>query len=344
LNANEVFPMKCKKFSRSANLPAAVFIAILVLADTSLASQWKEGQLHAFGSSGDDGLAPYGRVISDAAGNLYGTTAFGGASGAGIVFELVKPVAPAAWTENILYTFTGGSDGSQPYSGLIFDAAGNLYGTTYQGGTSNAGTVYELMPPALQGGAWTETVLYSFAGGADGLGPQSDLNFDLAGNLYGTTSSGGSPGNGIVFELMPPAQQGGAWTETVLHRLLEGEGTSPRAAVIFSKSGALYGTLANHGGHYRAGAVFRLQPPATKGGEWTEKTLYRFTGGADGYGPLCRLLMFRGSLYGTTVAGGASDNGVIFQLSPPASHQFFWTETVLHSFTAETTDALAGQA
>ncbi len=320
--------MKDRKFSRCTT-PFAISIAVLVLAGSISASEWKGTVLHAFRGT-SDGLAPYGRVIADAAGNLYGTTAFGGASGAGIVFELTNPGAPTGWTENVLYTFTGGSDGSQPYGGLIFDAAGNLYGTTYRGGTADAGTVYQLTPG--QGGAWTETVLYSFAGGADGLGPQCDLNFDPAGNLYGTTNNGGAPGNGIVFELTPPAQQGGAWTEVVLHRFLTKEGSSPRAAVIFDKSGSLYGTLANNGGH-NAGAVFRLQPPATKGGAWTEKTLYRFTGGADGYGPLCRLVLFRGSLYGTTVGGGASGNGVIFQVAPPASHHFVWTETVLHSFT-----------
>jgi uncharacterized repeat protein (TIGR03803 family) len=321
--------MKCKKFSHQATLPIGIFVAILMLTGSISASEWSAIVLHAFRGT-SDGLAPYGRVIADAAGNLYGTTAFGGASGAGIVFELAKPAAPAAWTENALYTFTGGSDGSQPWGGLIFDAAGNLYGTTYRGGTSNAGTVYQLTPG--QGGTWTETVLYSFAGGADGLGPQSDLNFDPTGNLYGTTSNGGAPGNGIVFELTPPAQQGGAWTETVLHRFLTQEGSSPRAAVILDKSGALYGTLANNGGH-SSGAIFRLQPPATKGGAWTEKTLYRFTGGADGYGPLCRLVLFKGSLYGATVGGGATGFGVIFQLTPPASHHFIWTETVLHSFT-----------
>jgi uncharacterized repeat protein (TIGR03803 family) len=187
---------------------------MLILAGTIVASEAKEAVLHNFGT-GTDGAAAYGRVISDSAGNLYGTTAFGGMSGSGVVFELTNPEAPGGWNEAVLYTFSGGSDGSQPYGGLIFDSAGNLYGTTFQGGASNAGTVYELTPG--KGSAWTETVLYSFASGTDGLGPQSDLNFDQAGNLYGTTANGGSPGNGIVFQLTPG--QGGAWTETVLHAL-----------------------------------------------------------------------------------------------------------------------------
>jgi uncharacterized repeat protein (TIGR03803 family) len=286
LNTYEVTPMKSKTFFHFATALVAIFIVILTLAGASSASEPKETVLHEFGS-GTDGAAAYGRVISDAAGSLYGTTALGGTSGAGIVFELTKPKAPAVWTETILYNFTGGSDGSQPYGGLIFDAAGNLYGTTFQGGASGAGTVYQLTPG--QGGTWTETVLYSFAGDADGMGPQSDLNFDQAGNLFGTTTGGGSPGNGIVFELM--AGQGGSWTETVLHRFMTSEGTSPRAAVIFDSKGSLYGTLAN-GGAAGAGAVFRLK--ATNGGAWAEETLYTFTGGNDGLGPLCRLILSRG--------------------------------------------------
>jgi uncharacterized repeat protein (TIGR03803 family) len=321
---SEVIPMTREKLYPSITPPLAIFIAMLILAGTVVASEPKEAVLHHFGT-GTDGAAAYGRVISDAAGNLYGTTAFGGTSGAGIVFELTNPEAPGAWTESILYNFSGGSDGSQPYGGLIFDSAGNLYGTTFQGGASNAGTVYELTPG--KGGAWTETVLYSFAGGADGSGPQSDLNFDQAGNLFGTTTGGGSPGNGIVFQLTPG--QGGSWTETVLHRFMTNEGTSPRAAVIFDRKGSLYGTLANDG-VFGAGAVFRLKP--TNGGAWTEETLYTFTGGTDGFGPLCRLILLRGKLYGTTVIGGGSGVGTVFELSPPANHHGAWTLNVLHTF------------
>jgi uncharacterized repeat protein (TIGR03803 family) len=140
----------------------------------------KEAVLHHFGT-GTDGAAAYGRVISDAAGNLYGTTAFGGTSGVGIIFELTNPEAPAGWTETVLHNFGGGSDGSQPYGGLIFDSAGNLYGTTFQGDASNAGTVYELTPG--KGGAWTEETLYTFTGGTDGLGPLCRLIL-LRGKLY----------------------------------------------------------------------------------------------------------------------------------------------------------------
>ena len=318
----EVIPTKDKKFSRYTT-PFAISVVILMLAGTLAASGPKETVLHQFGT-GTDGAAAYGRVISGASGNLYGTTAFGGTDGAGIVFELTNPEGPGGWTETVLYSFSGGSDGSQPWGGLIFDAVGNLYGTTFEGGASNAGTVYELTPGT--GGAWTETVVYSFAGGTDGSGPQSDLNFE-AGNLFGTTTGGGSPGTGIVFELMPG--KNGVWTETVLHRFMSSEGISPRAAVVFDRDGSLYGTLAN-GGTSGAGAVFRLKP--TNGGASNEDTIYAFTGGNDGSDPLCRLVLFHGNLYGTTVIGGASGVGTVFELRRPGNHHGPWTLNVLHTF------------
>lgn len=124
--------MKSEKMPHPLTLPLAIFIAVLIFTSNSLA----ETVLHAFRSGGGDGLAPYGRLISDAEGNLYGTTELGGTSGAGVVFELTKSQGPGAWTETILYNFTGGSDGSRPWGGVIFDSAGNLYGTTFLGGTS----------------------------------------------------------------------------------------------------------------------------------------------------------------------------------------------------------------
>jgi uncharacterized repeat protein (TIGR03803 family) len=196
------------------------------------------------------------------------------------------------------------------------------------GGASNSGTVFQLTP---SGGSWTETVLYSFASGTDGLGPQGDLTFDKVGNLYGTTNNGGSPGNGIVFQLAPPATPGGPWTETILHSFVVSEATSPRAAVIIDRNGVLYGTLANDG-TFGAGGVFQLKPPATKGGAWTEETIYTFTGGVDGAGPLCRLILHHGKLYGTTVIGGGSGVGTVFELSPPAHHHGAWRETTIHTF------------
>src|SRR5207253_10712690 len=120
-----------------------------------------------------------------------------------------------------------------PYAGLIFDKSGDLYGTTLEGGTNGSGTVFELLPPATKGAAWTETVLHSFAGGSDGAFTFAGLIFDKSGDLYGVTSGGGANGSGTVFELTPPAVAGGTWTESVLHNFTGSDGTRPAAGLIF---------------------------------------------------------------------------------------------------------------
>jgi uncharacterized repeat protein (TIGR03803 family) len=151
-------------------------------------------------------------------------------------------------SEKVLYSFSGGSDGANPVGALVADKAGNLYGTTSQGGSSNCtagcGIVFELTPPATRGGVWSETVLCRFTGGSDGAAPESNLTFDAAGNLYGTTASGGGASHaGTVFELAPPSTQGGAWTETVLYSFAGGsDGKSPVAGLVFDAAGNLYGT------------------------------------------------------------------------------------------------------
>ena len=174
---------------------------------------WTEKVLHNFGN-GTDGAYPEAGLIFDAAGNLYGTTAYGGPHGYGTVFEMT-PNGSGGWTEKVLHYFGNGSDGLSPYSGLIFDAVGNLYGMTMGGGSSDNGTVFELTPS--EGGNWTEKVLHNFGGynGPNGCFPSSGLIFDAAGNLYGTTTQGGDHGVGIVFEMTPKV--GGGWTEKTLH-------------------------------------------------------------------------------------------------------------------------------
>src|SRR6516165_1947158 len=151
-----------------------------------------EGVLYSFTGTGGDGADPLAGLVRDAAGNLYGTTASGGASGLGAVFKV-----SAGGAESVLHSFTGGSDGEYPYASVIRDAAGNLYGTTYGGGASGWGTVFEIDPTGK------ETVLYSFAGAADGASPEGGLVQDAAGHLYGTTKYGGAFGAGTVFELSP---------------------------------------------------------------------------------------------------------------------------------------------
>jgi len=294
--------------------------------------------LHRFHLS--DGAYPVGALVADVQQNLYGVTNVGGngdcttypllRSGCGTVFELTRS-AGGEWSETVLYQFQGGSDGAFPAAGLLFDQAGNLYGTTSGGGLSQAccGTVYELTHPAQPGAPWSETILYRFTAYTDGAEPRGRLIFDQAGNLYGTAYAGGQSFDccGTVFELTPPVN-GGNWTETTLHifRISSGDdGEGPTGGVTFDESGALYGTTL-YGGDHGLGTVFRLRPPRAPGDPWTE-TFYSFQGGpADGYSPNGDLIWVRGSLVGTSAGGGTYYDGTVFQISPRMR------ESVLYSF------------
>jgi len=303
--------------------------------------------LHMF--AGTDGQNPASNLIQDKAGNLYGTTEYGGAGGYyGTVFQLSPPTRPGGpWTDTTLYAFTNTGDGARPTSGLLFDKAGNLYGTTSDSAAGGYGEVFKLAPPATKGGAWTETVLYSFKGStSDGAYPHSGLVSDPSGNLFGTTESS-------VFEVSPPASKGGQWTFTQLHafQCCTSDGWTSYAPLVRDSQGNLYGTTES-GGFYGTqycfyggcGIVFELIPPATKGGTWTEQVLYQFKGNMSGYtdgqNPFGGLVRDQaGNLYGNTYGGGTLGGGVVFQLSPPAVSGGAWAETVLHNFTfSATTD------
>jgi uncharacterized repeat protein (TIGR03803 family) len=341
--------MTCKSFlfvrgGLLAVLAAMLFAAPLVAAASS------EVVIYSFPRTARPivtGCNPQGTLVADSAGNLYGTTPKCGAFESGIVFELVRPVPPSTeWTETVLYSFTGGSDGQYPYAGLTFDAAGNLYGTTNEGGTSGLGTVFELTPPTAGGGQWTESVLYSFLGGpADGASPKSDgVAFDHSGNLYGVTTAGGIPYTytgsggyfcalnyptnacGVVYKLAPPATPGAPWTETVLHYFNGPQGWYPIGSPIFDARGNLYGEAAN-GGRHNIGNVYRLTPPAAGESAWGFKTLYLFgTATTDSGNPGGSLTLHGdGVLYGTTCCN-------VFQLVPPAVTGGAWIENILHNF------------
>jgi uncharacterized repeat protein (TIGR03803 family) len=231
----------------------AIF-ALAVFVTGSAASQ--EKVLHSFGN-GTDGLYPYAGLIFDAAGNLYSTTEYGGIHGQGAVFEL-SPREGGGWTETVLHSFGQGTDGSYPDRGLVFDAAGNLYGTTIGGGIHYNGSVVELSP--RQRGGWTEQVLHSFnANGTDGYYLYGGLIIDTAGNVYGTTNDGGTLGYGTVFELTPG--WGGDWSERVLHSFgrNDSDGSLPYDGLIIDTAGNLYGTT-NDGGIYSGGTVFEITP------------------------------------------------------------------------------------
>jgi uncharacterized repeat protein (TIGR03803 family) len=328
----------------SIGLTAVALVALTVLGTVTPATAQKEFVLHNFNNTGD-GYRPASGLISDNSGNLYGTTSDGGTYDGGTVFEMM-PRTGGGWMEKILHNFNeaGNKDGYDPLGGVIFDASGNLYGTTNYGGAKNSGTVFELIPAA--GGHWDEKILYSFSDkGTGGNNPGSGLVLDSSGDLYGTTVGGGSgtgcgnAGCGIVFELTP--QAGEAWAETALHSFSKNgtDGLYPLAGLIFDAAGNLYGTT-YQGGSYGTGTVFELTP--TAGGIWTETILNNFeSGGTDGYESLAALTLAAGNIYGTTFSGGTGcasygGCGTVFELTPTAGGS--WAETVLHYFAGGPSD------
>ena len=294
-----------------------------------------------FSFDNTDGNQPLSSLIFDAAGNLYGTTALGGDFGYGSVFELT-PGPGGTWTETVLHSFNNdGSDGYSPKGNLTFDSAGNLYGTTDQGGPNGQygyGTVFELTPGP--GGTWTETLLHSFNNnGKDGINPYAGVIFDAMGNLYGTTLGGGSRSGGTVFKLTPSKK---GWVEKVLHSFNGSTGGYPYASLVFDASGSLYGTTYGGGiGKMPYGTVFKLS--LGNKGQWTEKVLHKFSGKDGGYPEGTLVLDASGSLYGTTNGGGVTGRtcayygcGTAFELT--LGNRGKWVETVLHTFNDDGTD------
>jgi uncharacterized repeat protein (TIGR03803 family) len=314
-----------------------------------LKGPWAASALTNFPGLGD-GLYPQAGFVADGAGHLYGTTSSGGSSGGGSVFEM--SLNANGWTERVIHSFpqpySKSVDGSGPFGSLIFDAQGNLYGTTESGGNTGCfcGVVFKLSSSA--NGIWQETVLYSFLGGGnDGAFPASTLTFDGGGNLYGTTMGGGvsrcqyNGGCGTVFKLSPIS--GGPWQETLLYRFRPYDGYNPAGQVVFDAAGNLYGATVYGGSFtgncslYGCGTIFELIPTAS--GPWTEKFLHLFQAGTDGALPSAVIFGPDGNLYGTTYVGGSTAStsycptvgcGTVFQLSPTSSGG--WGKKVLHSF------------
>lgn len=290
---------------------------------------WQKTTLYQFqgivGTRVRDGLFPSGSLVLDSAGNLYGTTLYGGANvagyGGGTVFEL-SPNG-TGWSEKILVSFqngeVGSSGGAFPEGGVIFDSAGNLYGTTEGGGSFNracipqgCGTVFKLSPK--RGGVWGVTPIHTFVGG-DGAFPKSALTFDSAGNLFGT-ASWGQKLDGVVFKLEPSST---GWKETVIHTFGGSDGLLPSGALVVDSGGNVYGTT-SLGGKACAGKlsgcgeIFELSP--SPAGSWSEKVLYRFTGGADGASPFGPLTFDDlGDIYGVAPQGGTFGFGTIFEIT-----------------------------
>ena len=322
---------------------------------------WSESIIHSFQCTGD-GAAPSAGVVLANDGSLYGATYYGGLAGCsdnlgcGVVFRLTPPAVPGGtWTQHILYRFTGGADGANPEGGIAIGAGGAIYGTTIAGGSGTnplcgsvpggCGTVFELTPPAAAGADWTETVLHSFAGGADGSQPKGGAPLIVAGGaIYGTTQIGGGAGCygfgcGTVFELTPPASPGAAWTETLPHIFNGGfDGVSPIGTLALGSNGVLYGTTILGGGGScpeisleGCGAVFSLAA--------SETIIYSSAGGTNGAYPFAGLVVGGGALYGADAFGGPANAscpntacGTLFELTPPAAPGGTWTAESLHRF------------
>jgi uncharacterized protein YceK len=319
---------------------------------------WGYTRLYAFKGS-KDGYNPQGGLIAGPSGSLIGTTAAGGNSGCqssftnldgttgcGTVFALVPPAkSGGAWTKTVLHTFTGSADGGIPLAALLADSSGSgvLYGTASTGGSAtcgfganNCGVVFSLTPPAAGKTAWTEKVLYSFGGGADGLAPLGALT--MKGRvLYGTAMSGGYGcdiyGCGTVFSLTPPAKGSTAWAFKALYAFKGGaDGGVPQAGLYVSSSGALYGTTFQFGdtgvdcGRFiGCGTVFKISPPAKGSTMWREAVLYKFTGAANGGQSSAALAFDAGVLFGTVALGGEAAcpsgiaptcGGAVFKITP----------------------------
>jgi uncharacterized repeat protein (TIGR03803 family) len=344
--------MRSRRLSLGSIAVMAIFAVNLLTTGTRAAAQ-TETVLYNFSCCPGTANQPFAGLVSDTAGNLYGTTFQGGASGHGAIFEL-SPVAGGGWTEAVIYSF-GEKQGQVEYgpqSGLTLDAAGNLYGTRSTGGASNFGMVFELSPSG--GGTWTLKALHSFTG-KDGDYPESNVIFDGAGDLYGTTHFGGAYGYGAVFELSPT--QGGGWAEKVLHSFHRNghDGMSPDGGLVFDSAGNLYGTTRLGGTNFGkacglgCGTVFELSP--VTGGGWTETVIHSFadngTDGAIAYGGL--IIDGAGNLYGATNAGGTgtckantlTGCGTVFEFSPATGGG--WTETILYNFINDGTDGIYPQ-
>ena len=317
----------------AAMILVSMAVAVLFAFGAASAQAQTLTVLHNF-TGGSDGALPAAGLTFDQQGRMYGTASGGGSEGNGVVYRLARE--GEGWVLSPIYSFRvfGSHDGLIPYSRVLFGPDGLLYGTTNGGGAHNFGTVYSLRPPATACKTalcpWLETILYSFTGGSDGGYPQfGDLVFDQAGNIYGTTSNGGSSNNGVVFKL---TRSGASWTESVIWDFTGGnDGGGPYAGVIFDNAGNLYGT-ATYGGSSFQGTAYELSPTASG---WNETTLYSFTNSDNGnpYGGL--LMDAHGDLFGTT---GGFLPGAAYELTP---NNGAWSFTLLQTFTGELGDSFA---
>jgi uncharacterized repeat protein (TIGR03803 family) len=308
---------------RTAAVMAIVFALTVVLMQSAQAQTYTV--LHNFTGGPGDGQSPLAGVTFDRAGNLYGTTLYGGTSTEyGLVFKLVRQ--QSGFVFNPLYSFKGTPDGSNPYAKITIGPDGGLYGTTDIGGAQNSGTVFKVTPPPTicktVSCPWFESLLYQFGFSGDGGHPQSGLVFDQNGNMYG--SSGDTICCGVVYQF---TRSGSVWTKSTLHHFTGGtDGSAPQGDVIRDQAGNLYG-VTYRGGTNNGGVVYQLVPD---GSGWRENILHSFNSANDGINPMGGLVLDQaGNLYGTTTDGGPLGGGTAFMLSPSGNS---WTSTVIYSF------------
>jgi uncharacterized repeat protein (TIGR03803 family) len=307
--------METRHLSRLATLVfTATFATVTWAAPTT-------NLVYSFAGNADGGYTDT-EVVMDHAGNLYGTSVQGGIYGGGTVFQ----VTPDG-VHTVLYNFTGGTDGGEPYKGVTLDAQGNLYGTAVTGGGGSCeggcGVLFELLNSS---GTWTFHVIHTFTGGFDGFGPGSPVAFDSSGSLYGTTPTGGGSGVGVVYRMSPNGT--GGWTFRVIHTFTGGaDGSGGSAsALLVDKDGKLYGTC-TVGGVHGFGTVYRM---FFSNSQWYFQTLYAFKDSPDGALPYGGLVLDKaGNFYGTTYYAGAYDLGTVFRLRRAKGQ---WIEDVIHSF------------
>lgn len=264
---------------------------------------WNETVLYNF-SQGSGGFVPAGDIIFDGSGSIFGTASQGGTFGWGAVYKLTP--SGGSWNQSVLYSFTGGSDGANPLGGVLFGPSGDLYGTTYSGG-SGSGVVFQL---TSSGSGWTENPVYIFQGGSDGGGLWGGLIFDQLGNLYGATLVFGSGNGGTVYELTPSGRA--TWQFSLLHSFTGGGGPL-NGSLTMDATGSLYGTTFSDGIH-NLGSVFKLTPSALG---WVYTDLHDFTGAGDGANPFGNVTFdANGNLYGTASNGGTSGKGTVWEITP----------------------------
>jgi uncharacterized repeat protein (TIGR03803 family) len=307
-------------------------LVVLAVAAMLVSSAWAAEKVVYSFTGGADGANPATSLTFDSAGNAYGTTAAGGDFGWGTVFKL-SPNPDGSWTESVLYSFSGFSDGLSPHGGVIFDDAGNLYGTAVAGGDGGicagdgCGVIFQLAPNP--DGSWTQSVLYNFTGGDDGFGPGNGLvRLAKSGALYGATPDGGANGVGVVYQLKQ--NQKGKWRFKVLHTFTGGQdgARGSLGSLLLDGEGNLYG-IAELGGDNGAGVVYRLT--RRHDGSWKQRTLYSFQGQPDAGFPYGGLIFDKaGNVLGTTYYGGANGVGSVYRLSHHPDDS--WDEKVLYSF------------